>query len=274
MPGDLARQWLALPLNPNGRPNSDVVRPWANGMDITRRPSDTWIVDFGCELSEAEAALYEIPFAKVLNDVKPTREGLNREGHRKLWWRHGEARPGMRAALASLARYIATPRVAKHRLFVWLASNILPDCQVVVFASDSDVTFGILHSRLHELWSLRMGTSLEDRPRYTPTTCFETFPFPTNLQPEVSEAIAAASCRLVQLRDNWLNPAGASEAELKKRTLTNLYNQRPTWLANAHNELDAAVAAAYGWPADLSDDEILKRLLQLNLERSQPGDLG
>lgn len=105
-------------------------------------------------------------------------------------------------------------------------------------------------------------------PTYNAASCFETFPFPTDLQPEISAALALAAKRLVELRDNWLNPAGASEAELKKRTLTNLYNQRPTWLTNAHKELDAAVAAAYGWPTDLADDEILKRLLQLNLERS------
>jgi hypothetical protein len=96
-----------------------------------------------------------------------------------------------------------------------------------------------------------MGTSLEDRPRYTPTTCFETFPFPERDEEQRAE-ISAAAKRLDELRRNWLNPEGASEAELKKRTLTNLYNARPTWLANAHARLDAAVYAAYGWSADLT----------------------
>ncbi len=112
-----------------------------------------------------------------------------------------------------------------------------------------------------------MGTSLEDRPRYTPTTCFETFPFPEPSENQRAE-IAEAARRLDGLRRNWLNPEGASEAELKKRTLTNLYNARPTWLTNLHHRLDKAVFAAYGWPEDISDEAILKNLLALNLERS------
>src|ERR687890_1904845 len=118
-----------------------------------------------------------------------------------------------------------------------------------------------------------MGTSLEDRPRYTPTSTFETFPLPWPPADELEgdsriEAIAEAARRLDELRRNWLNPEGASESELKKRTLTNLYNARPTWLENAHARLDRAVFAAYGWPSDLSDDEILQNLLALDLERS------
>ncbi|MBI5660089.1 MAG: class I SAM-dependent DNA methyltransferase [Nitrosomonadales bacterium] len=183
IPGELARQWLKLP-NPNGRPNSDVVRPWANGMDITRRASDTWIIDFGTTMSEADAALYETPFEYVVQYIKPEREKNNREAYRKYWWRHAEARPGMRAALKNLPRYIATPHVSKHRVFVWVDAAVLPDQMLIVTARTDDETFGILHSRFHELWALRMGTSLEDRPRYTPTTTFETFPFPEGLTPK------------------------------------------------------------------------------------------
>jgi type II restriction/modification system DNA methylase subunit YeeA len=231
------------------------------------------------------------------------RAAVNREGHRKYWWRHGESRSGMRAALAPLKRFIATPRVAKHRLFVWLEQSVLPDCQVVAIARSDDTTFGILHSRFHELWALRLGTSLEDRPRYTPTTTFEAFPFPLGLTPNLAPAdysnsevaaIAAAAQQLNKLRDNWLNPtewvdwvrtpeeekAGypvrlvakpGHEADLKKRTLTNLYNQRPAWLDNAHKTLDAAVAKAYGWTdytPEMSDEEILRRLLELNQRRA------
>ena len=111
---------------------------------------------------------------------------------------------------------------------------------------------------------------MEDRPRYTPTTTFETFPFPRP-DDEQREAIAAAAKRLNELRENWLNPEGATEAELKKRTLTNLYNARPTWLDHAHQTLDRAVWAAYGWQEDASetdDETILRRLLALNLERA------
>ncbi len=100
-----------------------------------------------------------------------------------------------------------------------------------------------------------------------PTTTFETFPFPHPTD-EQREAIGEAARRLVELRDGWLNPPGLPPADLEKRTLTNLYNQRPTWLANAHATLDAAVFAAYAWPADLPDPQILERLLALNLARA------
>ena len=173
----------------------------------------------------------------------------------------------MREAINVLSRFIGTPTVAKHRLFVWVDGATLPDHQIIVFARDDDYFLGVLHSRAHELWALRMGTSLEDRPRYTPTTCFETFPFPEASE-EQREDIAEAARRLDELRRNWLNPEGASEAELKKRTLTNLYNQRPTWLENAHSRLDSAVFAAYGWPQDIEDEAVLKNLLALNLERA------
>jgi len=144
--------------------------------------------------------------------------------------------------------------------------SLLLDSACIAIARDDDYTFGVLHSRVHELWALATGTQLETRPRYTPTTCFETFPFPRPTD-EQREAIAAAARELVRLRDGWLDPPGLDAGQLGKRTLTNLYNARPTWLANAHAILDAAVLAAYGWPFDLPDDEILARLLALNLER-------
>ena len=98
-------------------------------------------------------------------------------------------------ALNGLSRYIATPTVAKHRLFVWCDSRVCPDHQLIVIARDDDTTFGILHSRFHEAWSLRLGTSLEDRPRYTPTTTFETFPFPEGLSPDVPASAYATDPR-------------------------------------------------------------------------------
>lgn len=151
--------------------------------------------------------------------------------------------------------------------------EVLCNQGTLVFAREDDYFFGVLHSRAHELWALRMGTSLEDRPRYTPTTCFETFPlpWPSGGEPEEDprvQKIAEAARRLNELRRNWLNPGGATEAELKKRTLTNLYNGRPTWLDSAHKKLDQAVFAAYGWPEEIEDEEILQRLLELNLARS------
>jgi len=238
---------------------------------------------------------------------------------------HARPAPDLRAAVKSLQRFIATPRVAKHRLFVWLSAPVVIDGQLVVTARADDTSFGLLHSRLHELWSLRMCTWMGkgNDPRYTPTTCFETFPFPAGLTPADTahqrtealpggavipadlppavrphaEAIARAAAQLVALRDRWLNPPEwterlpevvplglvaspypdrivarpGHEKDLAKRTLTNLYNQRPAWLADAHAVLDAAVVAAYGWAdwtPDLPDDEILRRLLALNRARA------
>jgi hypothetical protein len=260
---ELAAQMLAYP-NPDGRPNRDVLRPWVNGDDLTGRPRGLWIVDFGVDRSEKDAALYEAPFEYVRQHVRPTRaaSGIGSD----IWWIHWRARGEMRAALRGRQRQIGTPRVAKHRIFVWLPVDTLVDSAAVSIARDDDYTFGVLHSRAHELWALALGTQLETRPRYTPTTCFETFPFPRPTDAQ-HEAIATAAAELVRLRDGWLNPPGLDEAALAKRTLTNLYNQRPTWLSNAHATLDAAVFAAYTWPADLPDEDVLARLLALNLER-------
>ncbi|WP_197711088.1 class I SAM-dependent DNA methyltransferase [Chromatium okenii] len=159
------------------------MRPWVNGMDITRRPSDTWIIDFGIEFNVTESSFYEKPFQHVVKYVKPKREDNNRDGYRKFWWRYGETRPSLRASLAKFTRYICTPRVSKYRLFVWFSTTIVPDSATVAITRADDTTFGILHSRFHEIWSLRMGTSLGATPRYTPSTTFETFPFPIGLTP-------------------------------------------------------------------------------------------
>ena len=305
--GELARQWLNQP-NPNNLSNSDIIKPRYNGLDLARRYSDGWVIDYGTSTTEVEASLYELPFQHVVEHVKPERENNKDRNRKKYWWRFGRTGEDMRTALKGLPRYIATPHVSKHRFFVWMDACVLADKMLIVIARADDATFGILHSRFHELWSLRLGTSLEDRPRYTPTTTFETYPFPAGLTPRdtasgapsgpLADAIASAAKRLNTLRENWLNPpewvdwvitpeeekAGfpkrpvakpGHEAELKKRTLTNLYNTKlagkAAWLDNAHKALDAAVAAAYGWadysPA-MSDDEILRRLLSLNLERA------
>ncbi len=298
VPGTRAREWLRVPANPNGRPNADVLGPWVNGRDVTRRSADKWIVDFGWDMVREEAALYEAPFQHAKEHVYPMRQGNRRKSYRDYWWRHVEPRQGMWRALDGLPRFIATPNVAKHRLFVWLDARICPDHQLIVIARDDDATFGILHSRFHEAWSLRLGTWLGkgNDPRYTPTTTFETFPFPNGLWPDSpatayaadprAMAISKAARRLVELRDRWLHPPEWVEwveepapgypkrpvprdevaaKKLKQRTLTHLYNARPQWLADAHARLDAAVAAAYGWKEDISDDDALRELLSQNL---------
>jgi type II restriction/modification system DNA methylase subunit YeeA len=299
IPGELARQWLKSPLNPNGQPNANVLKPWRNGSDVTRRSRDMWIIDFGWEMSERQASLFEEPFQYIREHVLPKRAENRRETYRVHWWRHVEPRPALMATLPH--QYIATPTVAKHRIFVWLDRRICPDHQLIAVARDDSTTFGILHSRFHESWSLSLGTWLGvgNDPRYTPTTTFETFPFPEGLTVNIpsrdyaanphATKIAKAAQRLDELRQAWLNPPDliriepevvpgypdrilpkdtVAAAQLRERTLTNLYNQRPQWLADVHRDLDAAVAAAYGWPADISEEEALGKLLELNLARA------
>ena len=251
-----------------------------------------------------------------MDGVKPFRDANKDKSRRENWWLHGRTGDDIRAAVADLSRVLVTPRVAKHRFFVWQHPRIYCDDATVTVARSDDTTFGILQSRFHELWSLRLCTYLGvgNDPRYTPSSTFETFPFPEGLTPAdtrgqpvvegelqlppVAEAyiptarvIAAAAQRLNALRESWINPAEwlerlaevvpgyperivpkpAHAADLKRRTMTNLYNTRPAWLDSAHQVLDAAVARAYGWndyTMEMSDDEILRRLLALNLARA------
>jgi len=298
--------------NPHGQPTSNVLRPYLNGKDLNQRPRGQWTMDF-TGLDQAAAALYEKPFAEIEAHVRPIRVTNSRESYRENWWLYAEARHGMRKAFSGLQRYIGTCMVAKHRLFVFLPSEVVPANVVIVFARSDDFFFGVLHSRFHETWSLAQGTQLREKEsgfRYTPTTCFETFPFPwdhrlpvTALTPEQQThhaKISEAARALVELRTRWLNPPEwtredvlefpASETgawshlrdpqtglaryvrtvprdpgcakHLADRTLTKLYNARPAWLAAAHATLDAAVAAAYGWPADLPEKDILASLLE------------
>ena len=308
--GALARAWLKEPLNPNGRPNSDVLKPWVNGMDVTRRPRDMWIIDFGWTMSEADAALYEEPFAYALEHIKPVRTKNNRQSYAQNWWRHVEPRPAMWAALSDNKKYLVTPRVSKHRIFTWLDGLTIPDSRIFAFARASETLYGVLNSSFHERWTL--GTcswhGVGNDPTYNSEGVFETFPFPEGLTPNIPAAdyakdsrairIAEAARALDEKRRAWLNPPDLVEivpeitptaapgeepvrypdrilpknaqaaVTLRTRTLTNLYNLRPQWLASLHDALDRAVAAAYGWPEDISTDEALSKLLALNLERS------
>src|SRR5690606_647870 len=215
--GDDARSWLKLP-NPHGKSNANVIKPLWNGLDLVKRQRDVWVIDFGVDLTEQEAALYETPFDYVVRKVRPTREKNNRAAYRKYWWRHAEARPSMRKALFGLQRYIATPEVAKHRVFAFIDSHVLPDQKLQIVTRSDDTTLGVLSSRIHELWALANGSlhGVGNDPRYTLSTTFETFPFPDGLTPDIpaadyaddprAQAIAAAAKALVEARDRWLNP--------------------------------------------------------------------
>src|ERR1019366_322197 len=359
-------------VNPYGKPNSDVLRPFRNGSDLVQVDSLRWIVDFGVGTAIESASLYAEPFKHIVECVKPERLKNNDKWRRNHWWLLGRTLPDFREATANLPRYIGTARVAKHRLFVWQDSPVLPDSKVIAIAFSDDFRFGVLHSHIHGVWTnATQALHGGERPTYNPTECFETFPFPfaddlaepiDNLEAELDAAkhykhivlheepvpyrttssrreealtkkpeikmslvtsaatkaehraaIAAAAADLNALRERWLNPpewtvekilefpgsmngpwsryivpnsvdeeTGIGKviyprleprdadcaAKLKDRTLTKLYNERPAWLDLTHKKLDAAVAAAYGFPADLTDEQILEKLLALNLERA------
>ena len=310
-----ATELLSTKANPNGLPNSDMVRPVVNSEDITTERGQRWIVDTS-DLGLEAASRYEAPFKIVFDRVKPSRDTNRDKWLRENWWRPQRMRPDMRKVIKSLKRFIVTPTTSKHRVFAWLTHPILPDHKLVVIARDDDTFFGILHSCVHELWSKAVGTQLREREsglNYNVQSSFESFPFPQPT-PEQETAIATAAKELNELRERWLNPPewtvakilefpgtitgpwsryidpssiinppssiglvryprlepkdAECAAKLKKRTLTNLYNERPAWLDLAHKKLDAAVAAAYGWPADLTDEQILEKLLALNLARA------
>ena len=277
---DEAERMLASPQNVNGRLNSDVIFPFVIARDLAQRPREYYVIDFGQDRSEKDAAAYERPFEYTKEHVYPVRQNNKTPRLRTQWWLYEAWRPQMHAAIASLSRYIATPVTSKHRFYVWLTTDVVPDATLNVITRDDDCIFGVLHSRAHELWALAQSTGLADGPsrRYILASCFNTFPFPWPLdtpddalsdsQIEHRDAIGAAAASLNEQREAWLNPPNLDPAELRQHTMTNLYNDPPTWLQIAHREVDEAVFAAYGWAADLSDDEILARLLELNLERS------
>jgi type II restriction/modification system DNA methylase subunit YeeA len=300
IPGTIAREWLTSPANPNGRSNSNVLRPMATAKGVAGRNPDKWIIDFS-GLTESQAALYELVFEYAKKNIKASRGGNREQRTSKNWWLFRRSGELVRGAIQNLDRYIVTGLVWKHRTFVWLSRGVVPDTRLVVVARNDDVTFGILCSRLHEAWTLRICQyhGVGNDPIYTQGITFETFPFPSGLTPNIPAknyaddpraiAIAKAAKRLDELRNAWLNPADLVDivpevvtgypdrilpknqkaaTELRKRTLTNLYNQRPQWLTDAHRDLDAAVAAAYGWPADISEEDALAKLLDLNLKRA------
>ncbi|WP_420380730.1 class I SAM-dependent DNA methyltransferase [Marivita sp.] len=309
--GELARSWLTSPLNVHGEPNCKVLRPYWNTFEIVRKSRDVWIIDFdGMNLEEA--ALFEAPFGHLSETVGKSRlenksiDPKTRDWLEKYWHLHWRPRPEMRGATANYSRIILTPFSSKYRVFVFADESVLASNNLVAIARDDYTFFGVLESEFHRRWSLAKNMDLGKGgdPRYPPTMTFETFPFPEGLTPNIPATdyaddpsaikIAAAAQRLNELRENWLNPADlvdrvpevvpgypdrilpkneAAAKELKKRTLTNLYNARPAWLDHAHKALDEAVAEAYGWGDEwragvLTEDEILARLFKLNQERA------
>ncbi|MFZ1741397.1 MAG: DNA methyltransferase, partial [Pontixanthobacter sp.] len=271
----------------SGNPgDANVIFDYRNGRDLASRSRDVKIIDlYG--LTEAEARdQHPAVYQHVLSNVKPHRAQNNRASYRENWWIYGEARSELRKAMAGIDRYIATIETAKHRVFQFLPIGIVPDNMLVCSALSDAFWLGVMSSRLHVVWALRAGGTLEDRPRYNKTACFDPFPFPAEVPDNLKDCIRNEAEKLDALRKKVL-------AEHSDITLTGLYNAleairvaeqektaielklkdiatrgQVSLIKQHHDAIDAAVAEAYGWPAGLSDDEILTRLVALNRERA------
>ena len=250
---------LLAATNPSGRSNRDVVKPWVNASDITQRNKGKWIIDFGTDCPIEEAQTYQAPFAYLEAHVKPYRFARSEKLQRK-WWLFWCPRPTMRRAIAPLQRYIVTPLSSTHRVFAWMSKEAIVENTAVVIAREDDYFWGVLHSMVHETWSLRAGNWLGqgNDPRYTPTTTFLTFPFPwppgqepSPTDPRIAE-IGRWAQRLHDWREAWLNPpppngnggrvlSPAHQKLLAKRTLTNLYNGLHYVRQHPNSHFDRAV---------------------------------
>jgi len=251
-------------------PYADVVRPFLKGGDITDDPRQQprqWVIDFGSRPLE-EAMRYPSALDIVRERVKPEREGNRRKIRRDRWWTFGELAVGMRTAIAPLPRFIAANRYGKRIRFTWQRTDVCPNDKVVAIASADDAVIGALLSWPFTAWLKRWGGTLKADLHFTPTTVFETFPFPA-LDGPAGEAIAAAALALLDRR------AALCVADPERPIgLTTLYNRVDDGahrdLVELHEVLDRAVLDAYGWPASLSrrdetsEDALLDRLYSLN----------
>lgn len=253
------------------------IRPYLNGRDLTQRSRGAMVMDlFG--LTEAQLRTnYPAAYQHVMLRVKPERDQNARATYRDNWWVFGEPRSELRSALAGLPRYIATVETAKHRPFCFLPAAVIPDNRLVCIASDDAFHLGVLSSRLHVTWALAAGGTLEDRPVYNKTRCFDPFPFP-DASPVQRAAIAALAEELDALRRTRLDAHpqltmtglyNVLEALRAGRALTDAERDvhdagQVSILKRLHDDLDAAVADAYGWPADLTAPAIVARVVALN----------
>lgn len=257
----------------------EVIRPYVNGKDLTARPRDVFVIDFGLR-DEAEAQQYPIPYDLTRIRVKPERDANAREGRRRYWWRFGEPNPKLRQMLTGLHRYIATVETAKHHFFTFLNSEVTPDHKLVCIASGDAFHLGVLSSRLHKAWALAAGAALEDKPVYAKKSCFDPFPFPA-----ASAFLRERIGDLAERLDAYRKDAVARSAAI---TMTGIYNvldklctgamltpqERKIYelgaigvIRDIHEELDQLVAEAYGWEWPMARDEMLERLVALHDER-------
>ena len=258
------------------------IRDYRNGRDLTARPRGVLVIDlFGLTEDEAKQAFPAV-YQHVLDNVKPERDQNNRESYRRNWWIHGEPRRDMRFVLEGLPRYIATVETTKHRVFQFLNASVLPDNMLIAIGLDDAALLSVLSSRINVVWSLAQGGDLGPTPRYNKSRCFDPFPFP--------EFTEDQKIHLRALGEEIDTHRKRQQAAHSKLTLTQMYNvleklrageavkgkDREIYdqgligiLKNLHDQIDAAVAEAYGWPVDLSDEDILFRLVALNKERAE-----
>ncbi|MEI6564882.1 MAG: DNA methyltransferase [bacterium] len=263
------------------------IRNYRNGRDLTTRPRAVMVIDL-FSLSESQVrSKFPSVYQWILERVKPERDQNNRKSYKDKWWIFGEPREDFRPALMGLSRYIATVETSKYRFFVFLDESILPDNMLVNIALDDAHILGVLSSRLHTCWALATGGILGPTPRYNKTRCFETFPFPV-----VAEA---QKTRIRDLAEQLDAHRKRQQAEHPDLTMTGMYNVLEKLRANAaltdaerkiheeglvsvlkqlHDDLDAAVFAAYGWPTTLTDQQILEKLVALNAERAAEEEKG
>lgn len=267
--------------------NNDVLlKPYRNGKDLADRPRNVFVIDtFGLSHDDLRSKHPQI-WQCLYEKVKPHRDQNPRKARRDNWWLFGENQPRLRASLAGLSRYIATGQTAKHRIFQFLNGNILPDDKLIAFAISDAAILGVLSSRIHVTWALAAGgwMGVGNDPVYNKSKCFDAFPFPA-ASPEQQARIAA----LAEQLDAHRKRQQAAHPEL---TLTGMYNVLGKLrsgealtakdkaihemglvavLRQLHDELDAAVLAAYGW-SDLAPDDsaaLLERLVALNAERAR-----
>jgi SAM-dependent methyltransferase len=253
------------------------------GSDITRRPQNRFVIDvFGYsepKLKSEQPAIYQ----RLFNTVLPSRRELKRKAYRDHWWIFAEPRPAMRKAISGLSRVIVTSEVSKHATFVFAnPADTQFDGSVIVFSTSDALHLGVLSSNVHVVWKLNVGGTLENRPRYQSYRCFDPFPFPASVPEPLKTRIRAEAEALDALRKQVLTAHddltltglyNVLEALKEGRALT--YKERDihdrglvTLIRQHHDAIDSAVAEAYGWPADLTDEDILTRLVALNKQRA------
>jgi hypothetical protein len=256
------------------------LRPYRNGRDIQQQSRNLYVLDFFGMTEEQVRQQYPSAYQHLLLHVKPERDLNRRASYRENWWIFGEPRRELRPALAGLKRYIATVDTAKHRIFSFLENEVLVDDKVVLVATDDASHLGVLQSKIHVVWMLAQEIRLEDRPVYAKSECFDPFPFPdaTPAQraaiAEIAEALDAHRKARLAAHPHLILTAlyNCLEALRAGRALTEAERDihdagQVSILREWHDKLDKAVAAAYGWPADLTDTDIIARLVALNAER-------